>query len=72
MLFIYLIIFTVNKAWYLGAILQKLKKLNFEQWGFLISEPNPIFKKIKEFMILSTFVKTHPTFVLRLFWSNVN
>ncbi len=70
MLFIYLIIFTVNKAF--GAILQKLKNLNFEQWGFLISEPNPIFFKIKEFMILSTFVKTHPTFVLRLFWSNVN
>jgi hypothetical protein len=34
MLSICLIIFTVNKAWYLGTILQKLKKLKIERWGF--------------------------------------
>jgi len=45
MLSIFLIIFNVNKAWYLGAILQKLKKLKIERWGLFISEPNPIFFK---------------------------
>jgi len=49
MLSIYLIVFTVNKAWYLGAILQKLKKVKIERWGFFISKPNHFFLKIKEF-----------------------
>jgi hypothetical protein len=49
MLSIYLIILTVDKAWYLGAILQKLQKLKIERWGFFISESNPFFFKIKEF-----------------------
>jgi hypothetical protein len=44
--FIYLRTFTINKAWYPDAIFhvilkaaQNLKILNFQWWGFSISEP---------------------------------
>jgi hypothetical protein len=72
MLSIFLIIFNVNKAWYLGAILQKLKKLKIERWGLFISEPNPIFFKIKEFMTSGYICEDLSNFVLGQFWSNVN
>jgi len=58
---IYLRIFTINKARYLGAIppktcnsesCPKLQQLNYQQCRFSISEPNPIFLKTIQLEVL--------------------